>query len=292
MDIRSLADIPTCNEPARVLAHSPASLSCLAVSVLPIPCQARLVDDFHPSARVLVAQQGSGLRWYRRGAQTAALRTAPRMIEMYEGGLGFDQCDWEGEIGRCAMIEFDDASVDAITHGELKSLHLRTRHEVFDERVSTLALELAEEALRGHPNGRLYAQGLSVALLGLLANRYQEPGIQPAPARTRQLGAAQKQRLVELIRSEPALDLSVRRLADEVGLSPYHFARVFKASFGTSPHRYVQSQRLDAAAKALRADRTTPIADIALEHGFANQSHMTELMRRRWGITPRKLRDG
>lgn len=82
--------------------------------------------------------------------------------------------------GRSA-IEFADAHVQAITHGELQRLDLRTQHELFDEQVSTISLELAQEALQGLPNGRLYAQGLCVSLVGLLASRHVRPPVVPLP---------------------------------------------------------------------------------------------------------------
>ena len=89
--------------------------------------------------------------------------------------------------GRSA-IEFADAHVQAITHGELQRLDLRTQHELFDEQVSTISLELAQEALQGLPNGRLYAQGLCVSLVGLLASRHARPAVVPLPTTTGRLG--------------------------------------------------------------------------------------------------------
>jgi AraC family transcriptional regulator len=65
---------------------------------------------------------------------------------------------------------------------------------------------------------------------------------------------------------------------------------VFKASFGTTPHRYVQRRRLEAAVAALQRQGARSIADIALDHGFASQAHMTDLMRRHFGVTPRAVR--
>ena len=81
-------------------------------------------------------------------------------------------------------------------------------------------------------------------------------------------------------------------MATELGLSPQHFARLFKASFSTTPHSFVQAQRIDAALGALRRDRAMPIAAIAAACGFSSQSHMTELMRRRVGLTPSQVRRG
>lgn len=47
------------------------------------------------------------------------------MIEIYEQGLSFDHARWEGGPGRCVMIEFGDADVQAMTHGRLQSLRYR-----------------------------------------------------------------------------------------------------------------------------------------------------------------------
>lgn len=282
-----LSALPLSNEPTTVLAHCPASTTCLPITVMPIPAVGELARDLFSLPRILVAQQGSGRRWYELGGRTRALRTAPRMIEVYEGGLSFGPCHWQGEAGRSVLLQFADADVQAITHGELQRLDLRTQHELFDERISGIALELAEEALNGLPSGRLYAQGLSVALIGVLAQR--EAAADAAPQAGR-LGPAQRKRVTDLIHDQLASELSLTRLAEEAGLSPHHFVRVFKATFGTTPHRYVQRRRLEAAAAALQQRSTRSIADIALAHGFASQSHMTDLMRRHLGVTPRALR--
>lgn len=186
-------------------------------------------------------------------------------------------------------IQFHATDVQEVTHGELPSLTLRTRHELFDERVSRLTLELAEETLCGMPNGELYVQGLCVALLGVLAKRFDghDAGAQPGG---RTLGPAQRRRLSELIQQQLGSRLSLNRLAHEVGLSPHHFARLFKATYGTTPHQHLQALRIEAAVEALRRDQDVPIAQVALTCGFASQSHMTELLRRRLGLTPGRLR--
>jgi AraC family transcriptional regulator len=212
------------------------------------------------------------------------------MIEMYEQGLNFDHCRWEGQAGRSVLVEFADADVQAMTHGELQTLPLRTHHELFDDRVSRIVLELADEALRGLPNGRLYAQALSLALIGLLANSYVTGAGSTLASQPGRFGPLQRRRLVDLIHQQLASDLSLTRLAAEVSLGPHHFVRVFKATFGATPHRYVQERRLEAAAEALQRHKRRSIADVALEHGFASQAHMTDLMRRRFGVTPRTLR--
>jgi AraC family transcriptional regulator len=292
VDAMHLEDLPASNDPTARFAHRPASITSLPITVFPIPGEAELSADRHETPRIFVAHAGWGRRWYQMGSVTRALTTRPRMIEIYEGGLTFEHCRWEGEPGRCVMVEFGDSDVQTLTHGEVDGLALRTQHEIFDDRVSDIALLLAQEALHDLPNGRLYVQGLCVALLGVLESRYTSAAARLSTAGAGQLGPVQRRRLLELIQGSLGADLSLTELAETTGLSVHHFSRVFKATFGTTPHRYVQRRRIDAAVAALRAQEKRPIADIALELGFASQAHMTELMRRQLGVTPRVVRRG
>jgi AraC family transcriptional regulator len=287
-----LDDLPASDDPSAYLAHRPASVSSLPITVYPIPGEAELERDLHATPRIFVAHAGSGRRWYQLGSATRELTTQPRMIEVYEGGLSFDHCRWEGEPGRCVMVEFADADVQAITHGEMQKLTLRTQHELFDDRVSDIALALGEEALNDLPNGRLYVQGLCVALIGVLDAGYVTTGRSLSTASAGQLGATQRRRVMELIQGNLGADLSLTQLAESAGLSAHHFSRVFKATIGTTPHKYVQQRRLEAAVAALRRQERRSISDIALEIGFASQAHMTDLMRRHLGVTPGAIRRG
>jgi AraC family transcriptional regulator len=289
MAARNFHELPTSDDPTMVLAHCPAAVGGFAVTVLPIPGRGDAAHDFHPTARIFVAQCGRGRRWYTRAGSTRELHTSPRMVELYEAGLGFDRSRWEGEAGRCVMVEFGDAEVQAATHGALPSLALRTQHEVFDARVSSLTLALAQEVLFGEPQGQLYVQGLSLALLGVLMQRHTHA---PAPAEPapRQLSPPQRRRVVDLVAARYGEKLSLPQLAAQLQLSPQHFARLFKASFGVTPHVYVQQVRLEAAVSALRHGTHASIADVALACGFSGHSHLSDLLRRHHGVTPSTLR--
>jgi AraC family transcriptional regulator len=291
MRLSSLHDLPTSDDPRQILAHVPASFAGLPLTVLPIPARARLTADYHPTPRIFVAQQGYGRRWYRCGSTTWDMYTAPRMIEVYERGLSFDEEIWEGEPGRCVLVKFSDHDVEALTHGDVRSVELSTRHEIFDDEICRLVFELAHEAFIGLPNGAVYVQGLCVSLLDALLDRYA-PGAGAKIPAARTLGAAQQRRLANLFREHLGTSLTLTRMAAEVGLSPQHFGRLFKATFGTTPHDHLQSLRIDAAVKALRRDASLSIVAIALACGFASQSHMTETIRRRLHVTPSALRRG
>ncbi|HWG61151.1 MAG TPA: AraC family transcriptional regulator [Streptosporangiaceae bacterium] len=68
------------------------------------------------------------------------------------------------------------------------------------------------------------------------------------------------------------------------GLDRYQFARQFHAVYGTSPYRYSLMRRLDVARGWLRDAR--PLAESALEAGFADQAHFTRMFKAAFGMTP------
>jgi AraC-like DNA-binding protein len=81
-----------------------------------------------------------------------------------------------------------------------------------------------------------------------------------------------------------AADVSLSRLGAIVGLSPFHVARAFADEVGLPPHVYLETVRIARARELL--DRGRPIADVALDVGYADQSHFTRRFKRVVGIAP------
>jgi len=96
-------------------------------------------------------------------------------------------------------------------------------------------------------------------------------------------------RVVDYIEAHLESDLSLNELAGVAVMSSFHFARRFRASIGVAPHAYVMRRRIERA-RMLLIETDMPIVQIALVCGFANQSHLTAMFRRTFGITPRAYR--
>jgi AraC family transcriptional regulator len=73
-------------------------------------------------------------------------------------------------------------------------------------------------------------------------------------------------------------------------LSPYHFARQFKAATGLPPHQYVIARRVDRAQQFLQDGGDLSLAEIAVCAGFSDQSQFCRHFKRIVGVTPGQFR--
>jgi AraC family transcriptional regulator len=78
-------------------------------------------------------------------------------------------------------------------------------------------------------------------------------------------------------------------LAQSVGVHPVTLARAFRRAFGCTVGEYVRSLRIDRATHQL-AQTELSLAEIALEAGFSDQSHFSNLFRRHTGFSPFRFR--
>jgi AraC family transcriptional regulator len=96
-------------------------------------------------------------------------------------------------------------------------------------------------------------------------------------------------RVKERLRAEFRQHPRVRELAREAGVHPVHLARTFRKFERQTPGDYQQRLRVRAACDLLR-DPEWPLAVIAVECGFADQSHMTRIFHRMTASTPARFR--
>ena len=140
--------------------------------------------------------------------------------------------------------------------------------------------ELAADA----PNGALYAETLTIGLaLHLLANYGVAKPKMPAPRG--KLTSFQLRSVVDFICSQLDRQLSLVTLARCARISPFHFARLFRATLGLPPHQFVLRLRLQRATRLIEARQLT-LAEIAIECGFHDQPHLTRTFHKVFRMTP------
>lgn len=254
-----------------------------------LPASAELGGVFQPDPVLAVGRVGQGKRWYTTGSRRHDLYTAPRVIELLGACHEADRIGWQGVPVEGIAVKFPAVAVNRLLHIEGPPFNLATQHEVIDDRVTDLVYALWDEAAGGSPNGALYIEGLTLALIGLLSTNHGTRRLPTARSATR-FSARERARLSDFIASNISENLSISRLAVLVAMSPDHFSLVFKATFGLSPHAHVVEQRLELACRALRGEPRRAIADIASGAGFSSQSHLTEVFRRKIGTTPARWR--
>lgn len=91
--------------------------------------------------------------------------------------------------------------------------------------------------------------------------------------------------VIDFMEENLSSQLRLERLAAEAGLSPFHFSRVFAATFGSPPHRYLRDMRA-RRAKRLLADRRLSLAEIATAVGFRDQARFTTAFGASTGVAP------
>jgi AraC family transcriptional regulator len=92
--------------------------------------------------------------------------------------------------------------------------------------------------------------------------------------------------VVEYIEEHLDADPSLEQLAAVARLSPYHFARQFKAATGLPPHQYVILRRVERAKQLLQGDGDLPLAEVAAGAGFSDQSQFSRHFKRLAGVAP------
>jgi AraC-like DNA-binding protein len=91
-------------------------------------------------------------------------------------------------------------------------------------------------------------------------------------------------RVREYLDANTRRNVALEKLSDLSGLSPYHLIRVFRQELGLSPHAYFEQVRIHRARRLLKAG--LPIADVAVDLGFTDQSHLNRHFKKLTGVTP------
>jgi len=93
----------------------------------------------------------------------------------------------------------------------------------------------------------------------------------------------------QIMRDSYTEEITIRGVANCLGIHSVHLARAFRRYFHVSPSEYVSRRRIWRARELLLTSRL-PLAEIAFEVGFSDQSHFTNAFRRETAMTPAAYR--
>ncbi len=224
----------------------------------------------------------------RRGGQSHRGRAVHGDIDIVPAGV---PSRWEVKQKDTALLITIDASMLCHVAGErgldVKRVEIANRFQMRDLQIEHIGWALKAEIDAGYPAGTLFIDSLAAALAARLLDRYSSA----SQGREERLTIpGHKLRLVlSYVEDNLAGDLRLTELAALTGLGMSQFKRVFRDYVGVPVHQYVIERRLERA-KTLLNDKSLSIGQIAIEAGFAHQSHLARHLRRATGVPPTRFR--
>lgn len=167
---------------------------------------------------------------------------------------------------------------------------LRPRLLFEDNGLRDSALRFKRAVASNDADDRAYLDALGIILLHEL-KRLNHRGTEPVPHVKGGLALYHQRIVTTFIEEHLSEPIPLATLAQLTQLSPYHFCRAFKQSFGAPPHRYHATRRIERA-KALLAKRSLSVTEIGLELGFCETSSFCSAFRKATGQSPTTFRRG
>lgn len=235
----------------------------------------RLPSHHHERAGVSIILKGAIEKEFGQKTYTspvASVVTMPpgeahRARFAQNGGrlLIIEPADYSGELLRPCASVFDRIN------------HFR------DRIVNGLAWRIAMELRSPDPVSSLAVEGLVLELLAHAARR------NASDSQDGKTAPGWLTRARDYLHQHFDRSIRIKQLADLVGVHPVHLARVFRDRYGLSPGEYLRHVRVDWA-KTQMCHTDAPLNQIALQAGFADQSHFTRTFKRHTGQTPGQYR--
>ena len=184
-------------------------------------------------------------------------------------------------------LEPDRLDEEAYDLTDRSSVDIRGGEESGDTWM-TSALGVIYDELHGGPTNPVVAEALALSVLTRLL--YSHSSLDPPRwSRVRPLSPSQVRQSCGMLGEALNHGISVTHVANELGLGTSRFAKAFRATVGIPPYAYLMLHRIRRAENLVQ--RTTrPLVDVAMECGFASQSHMTAQFKKLLGATPARYR--
>jgi AraC family transcriptional regulator len=190
-------------------------------------------------------------------------------------------------VVRDIRLTFDPTQLELMLGDELDTSLVQTPLlMLYDRRISSIAHLLSEECNELDPSARLLGESLTTALFAALFRAWKRKEDQARKGSG--LASWRLRRSIEYLDDKYAEDISLSVFARNCCLSQSQFARAFRTSTGVPPYRWALNARIRRAQELL-ANNDLSISVIAVQVGFADQSHFTKAFRRLSGVSPGSL---
>jgi AraC family transcriptional regulator len=249
--------------------------------------QSRIESRFCAPAHLLVLfEEGTRKDGFTfvQGLPRSALRDCRRkLIFVPSGHEYFDERESSG-VTRAAYFYFDRAALPVDPDLGSREISFAPRLFFEDDGLWDTAIKLKLLIESPQANDRLYCESLSVVLAHELVRQTLGAPRVEATARGG-LAGWQQGAVVRHIEEHLAEQVPLATLAQIARLSPYHFCRAFKRSFGVPPHRFHMRRRIERA-KSLLANPAASVTSVGLAVGFCETSSFSAAFRKATGVTP------
>jgi AraC family transcriptional regulator len=287
LESRSIVDI----SPSEIVRRHSAAWSGLHVETVQVMRHTPFEYGFRAPCHLLIALE-LGERFdgetVVEGLPPSTLRDFTHKLTFVPAGHDFRS--WQRPRVLTRVIHFyidprEPLADPALRFGEIE---FKPRLFFYDRDLRETALKFKSQVENPGSMPRLYAEALGIVLTHELV-RINSGAARREPANRGGLACWQQKRVAAYIEEHVADDIPLAALAELVQLSPYHFCRSFKSSFGIPPHRYHANRRIERA-KQLLANRELSVTTIALDVGFGDTSRFSAAFHRLTGQTPSRYR--
>jgi AraC-like DNA-binding protein len=231
------------------------------------------------------------------GISQSTLGELTRKLTLVPAGHNYFEWHQLQTPARLLYVYFDPAELDRQSGLAQSRRPLNPRLFFEDASLWGTVEKLKSLVVGAGPDSLRYFEALGAVLMHELLRLSDGTGHSEVPTRGG-LAAWQRRGVALYIEEHVCEPISLAALARLVRLSPYHFSRAFKQSFGMPPHRYHTSRRIERA-KIMLETHALSVTEIGLRLGFNETSSFTTTFRKLTGFTPSRyhrsiahLRDG
>jgi AraC family transcriptional regulator len=286
-ETRSCPDVRVEISPSEATERRALAWHGMAVETVKVVSPCRVEARFRAPLHLLIlfedAVRNEGCTWIE-GAPRSELRNCTNKLVFVPSGHEF--CDWqEASHSSRAVYVYIDPSVLPLETGEASLL---PRLFFDDADIQNIVVKLKALAEGIEPLDRHYAEALGVVLAHDLARGGSDKARAERPFRGG-LAGWQQRAVASYIEEHVTDPIPLAALAQLARLSPYHFSRAFKQTFGTPPHRFHTQRRIERA-KSLLADPGASVTSIGMALGFCETSAFSTAFRRVTGMSPMRFR--